>query len=124
MSYCKDCHKKICKINNTKNADVPRYRYRELVDGASSRGLKVEITLEQHQEILGPRICFYCDENFSKDRGGGLNRCDSSKGYVIGNLKPCCGTCNRLMSNFTVEQLRSRLIKIHRRLTKQEEDEK
>lgn len=115
---CKTCHRQMCTARNRETADIPKYRYRELEHSAKRRGINVEITQEQHMEILGSRICFYCDANFSKDRGSGLNRCDSSKGYVVGNLKPCCGTCNTLMSNFTVEQLRARLIKIYKRLTK------
>jgi len=106
--------------NKRKNCDKISNRHWILKNRAKRKGLPLEITMEEHDKILGDRTCFYCDTNFSKDRGSGLNRCDSTKGYVLGNLKPCCKVCNGLMSNFTVEQLRSRLIKIYKRITKGE----
>jgi len=33
----------------------------------------------------------------------GIDRVDSDKGYVEGNVVPCCGICNRAKSNLTVD---------------------
>lgn len=42
--------------------------------------------------------CFYCRESLNST-GVGLDRVDNSKGYEIGNVVPCCGTCNNMKSN-------------------------
>jgi len=37
--------------------------------------------------------CFYCGGPLSKSKTG-LDRIDSSKGYLPTNVRPCCKTCN------------------------------
>lgn len=117
-SQCKDCSRKSCGRSQKKYADKINYRYGQLKSSAKKRGLKVQISIEEHENILGNRICYYCDYDFSKDIGSGLNRIDSEKGYTIDNVKPCCGTCNRLMSDISKKELISRLYKIANRLKK------
>ena len=34
--------------------------------------------------------CFYCNDNVKI----GIDRVDSSKGYTIDNVVPCCSKCN------------------------------
>lgn len=31
----------------------------------------------------------------------GLDRIDNTKGYIFGNVQPCCSLCNQLKSNLT-----------------------
>jgi hypothetical protein len=37
-------------------------------------------------------------------RYSGLDRVDSSKGYVHGNVVPCCGECNLLKNDGTLDE--------------------
>lgn len=38
------------------------------------------------------------DGNLSKT-GVGLDRIENSKGYIISNVVPCCGSCNKIRGN-------------------------
>lgn len=67
-------------------------------------------------EILTKKICFYCGEEPSqihpkvkRQHNGhyvynGIDRKDSSVGYVLSNCVPCCGTCNFMKKQSSVER--------------------
>lgn len=119
-SSCRPCDNTADAIGKVKHKDRVHNRYAQLKHAAKIRNMSLEITEQQYSEIIKDRECYYCDSNFSENWGYALNRVNSSEGYTLNNIKPCCGVCNRLMSDFTVEQLRSRLIKIYKRITKGE----
>lgn len=88
--------------------------------GAKTRNLEFSLTFEQYKEIA-IQNCFYCGIAPIKynvyDTGGGtavksartthesygvatihingIDRKDNDKGYVVGNVVPCCRVCNR-----------------------------
>lgn len=73
---------------------------------AESRGKEFVISFDEYtKEIVKP--CFYCNDilvdesshSGAKGTGIGLDRIDSSLGYVSGNIVRCCGTCNRIKGN-------------------------
>ena len=122
-SKCKACMKKYYEENKKRfkkyhqeNKHTSRHKFTELKASAKKRGLEVSISFEQYVELIKTLNCYYCDANFSNETGGNLNRIDSSKGYLINNVNPCCATCNKIMNRFTVKELKARLIKIYRRL--------
>jgi len=47
----------------------------------------------------------------------GLDRIDSSMGYVLNNVVPCCWTCNQAKSNMSQEAFYGWVVKIHSHLT-------
>lgn len=57
-----------------------------------------------------PRVCAYCNRKPAEGKVWGLDRLDSSKGHVPGNLVPCCGfhedgmplSCQASKSNFSL----------------------
>lgn len=77
--------------------------YHNYKTNAKTKGLNFELTVEQF-EILTSGNCHYCGDKPSTVRfatrcwGGyihnGIDRVDSSKGYVIDNCVSCCKTCN------------------------------
>ena len=66
---------------------------------ASRRSLKWELS-EAEWESLAIQNCYYCDVppgNMISAYGfeyNGLDRVDSSKGYLLTNVVPCCRICN------------------------------
>jgi len=54
------------------------------------KGRKFELTNERAIELL-LGSCTYCGQS-----GGGIDRIDSSKGYVEGNVTSCCTRCNTM----------------------------
>lgn len=52
--------------------------------------------------------CFYCDtapaNNFSGWAYSGIDRIDSARGYIVGNVRPSCWICNRMKNDLTEEE--------------------
>lgn len=65
----------------------------QLKPQAKSRGLVLEITLEQYELIIAGGRCSYCGDSLPVD-GHGLDRIDNQFGYTIENVTPCCTRCN------------------------------
>jgi hypothetical protein len=71
---------------------------------AKRRGHEWNISKELYFELISS-TCHYCNHSLD-DTGVGLDRKDNSKGYVEGNVVPCCGACNTGRSdNFTYEEM-------------------
>ena len=83
--------------NNKKDIAAKGKEYRQTIEGkynklklsAKRRQLKCEISKEHYEEYFYQQPCFYCGTV-----SNGIDRVDSSKGYVDGNCLPCCKTCN------------------------------
>lgn len=111
---CKPCHYKICsrthnsyslkwnknnrpKINAKRREwrTTPGGRYQTYVNSARLRMVEWGLSLEQFVEFW-QKPCYYC---VSAIRTIGLDRIDNSQGYIAGNVRPCCKTCNRMKSD-------------------------
>jgi hypothetical protein len=65
-------------------------RYVEYKCNANSRGHEFVITLEEFTSFW-QKPCYYCDNPVDPI---GLDRINSSVGYVVSNLVSCCKDCN------------------------------
>jgi hypothetical protein len=95
--------------------------YREF----SRRGREVHLTLAEFR-FLAQQPCAYCGlepSNIHKYRlddpatsmrvlWTGLDRVDSNKDYVHGNVVPCCASCNRLKNDASAEDFFAHLGRI------------
>jgi hypothetical protein len=91
-----------------RNSVLAAYKY-----GATTR--KIEWRLSDAEAIaLFDGRCFYCGvhpSNTARRRGthgefryNGIDRMDNDRGYESGNVCSCCGECNYLKSNKTLEE--------------------
>jgi hypothetical protein len=63
--------------------------------GRRSSGAKeFSLTFDEYFDIIS-RPCRYCNSDISQGAGSGLDRIDNDKGYILGNVSPCCADCNR-----------------------------
>lgn len=77
------------------------YGYSSYKSSAKARGLSFEISKERFKALTQSN-CYYCgiapsqrrNKNSVDHRSNGIDRIDSSKGYVEGNVRPCCTDCN------------------------------
>jgi len=94
--------------------------------GARNRGLEYNIPRDYFIELTSSS-CSYCGsvpsrESISKGKEiavylfNGIDRIDSSKGYVEGNVTTCCYTCNIIKSDRSVEDMYAHINKIIRNL--------
>ncbi len=101
--------------------------FARLIKNANIRGLPVNITREQHEDIIS-KNCNFCGRAPSpynvyirKDgtmhpsrkirsasrawvKVNGVDRLDSLKGYDMDNCVPCCAVCNYMKLDYTVEE--------------------
>jgi hypothetical protein len=92
-----------------------RYKF-----SAKRRGHEFEITKEEFLELV-KQDCFYCGEPpkqiARKDSKypltyNGIDRIDNSKGYIKGNIVPCCGVCNKMKLEMSVDEFKDRMKRI------------
>lgn len=95
-----------CKSCLKERIRTPKGRHTALKATAKKTGREVSITPEQHAELLRDNICYYCS-NRLQETGSGLDRIDSSKGYTIDNVRPCCLRCNQAKSDMREEEFYS-----------------
>jgi len=85
--------------------------YSNAKGSARARGIEFALTLSfflEHFNMSSSRACYYCgiqesafyDRSMKATSGGqlevlGLDRLDSSRGYIADNVVVCCFTCNR-----------------------------
>lgn len=123
-SLCKKCHRAGVRISLAKRPDYYRKadrdltrtlrgRWRKMRKTAFCRNMDVLLTFEQYENLIKPNRCHYC-ENSLPMAGGGIDRLDSSKGYIDGNCVPCCHICNQMKNDLTVQDFLSHISKIVR----------
>ena len=79
------------KRKNSRNA-IQRLRYGK--DVATRRQIEFDLPLDYYTRLI-KQPCYYCGQvTFGVEAGGGLDRIDNEKGYIIGNVVQSCGECN------------------------------
>jgi len=72
-------------------ADKPKAKLVRIRNRATRKGLTFELTLEALLTEFWQKPCHYCGDLI---KTVGIDRVDSSLGYVTGNMVPCCSMCN------------------------------
>ena len=72
-----------------------KYRYNYAKNKCKRRNIEFSLTLEEYDYLIN-QPCYYSGESLEHEMGTGLDRIDNSKGYVIDNVLPCIGWCNRV----------------------------
>lgn len=116
-SWCKSCNAKAtliyyynnkekCDNRSKEKATKLNTRFSNSKSSAKRRGLDFSFKLEEYSDLI-KLPCYYCDNLLGKQSviGSGLDRIDSSKGYVQGNCVSCCKLCNQIKMNIlTLEE--------------------
>lgn len=88
-----------------------RIRFANIKNGAKQRNLFFDLTEQQMCDLLNG-TCSYCGCKHCN----GIDRVDSSKGYTIDNVVPCCAICNRMKNNYPLEMFVNHINKIYKYL--------
>lgn len=91
--------------------------------GALERGYSFELTKDEFKGIIFDN-CAYCNKppaivsGKQKYNGvcihNGADRIDNTKGYVSGNVVPCCTLCNQMKLDHTFEDFKEHIACIYR----------
>lgn len=74
---------------------------------ANYRNIGFSVTYEEFEKFYG-KNCYYCN----KENCIGLDRIDSSRGYLIDNIVTCCTLCNSMKNVLTQEDFYNHVRKI------------
>lgn len=78
---------------------------------ANKNNWSFTLTQENYNHITN-QPCYLCGKPNTPQHKNGIDRVDSSIGYVMENCKPCCGGCNYMKNNFNIETWMSQLMRI------------
>lgn len=98
--YCKKCNAKRMQLLRIK--DPMRSSYNVYKTNAKINNRKFELTLDEFKNTV-KEPCHYCGGN-NKRGFVGVDRIDSSKGYLINNVLPCCTKCNSSKANSSYDE--------------------
>jgi hypothetical protein len=89
-----EAFKQLLRDDRNRYSRTPKGRYQHLKSSAKLRGLELNLSLEEMEEVRAIAICFYCRGPLPQC-GHGLDRLNSDKGYTKENVVACCSGCNR-----------------------------
>lgn len=69
---------------------------------ARTKNLSYELTDDEFAELTDG-FCVYCDRPTTATHKNGIDRLDSTKGYVAGNCVTCCGQCNMAKKTMSLD---------------------
>lgn len=101
-----------CSRRKEKGEASKNMLFNAYIKKAEKRGWNFELDRDYFLELTSSN-CFYCNEEpkqvkktrdvYGEYQYNGVDRIDSSNGYIIGNVVPCCGKCNRAKSTMSQE---------------------
>lgn len=102
------------KISRYKDKDYPKkhyanYKYNYYKATAKKKNLEFFISKEEF-DFLTSSVCFYC--NSSSDIG--VDRLDSTLGYIKNNVVPCCTMCNYMKNDYNYDEFINQCQKINK----------
>ena len=79
----------------------------QLKQSAVSRNLEFDLSFRTVKRLLIQKKCFYTKKNFTSvgSTARTIDRVDSTKGYIEGNVVACTYDINLKKSNLTVEEI-------------------
>jgi hypothetical protein len=69
---------------------------------AISRNIPFDVTKECF-DSKKQECCYLCGKKNSETHQNGIDRVNSSIGYIESNMQSCCGTCNYMKNNYSLE---------------------
>ena len=73
------------------------------------RGLEYNLTKEEYENLIY-KPCYLC--GYKNIVGNGLDRQDTSKGYLLDNVLPCCSSCNMMKAFYNKDDFINQMKKI------------
>ena len=105
-----DSRERIRNYKQERKANISTH-YQVYVKCASQRNKRFELSIEDFSELVNSR-CSYCDY-YDESEAIGVDRVDSSEGYISGNVVPCCAKCNIMKNDSSVDDFLAHIRKIY-----------
>lgn len=114
MKRWRERHPEKAKQNRLKQARTIKGRFNILRGNGRVRNIPFHISIEEYSSIIN-HPCYYCGGSLP-EAGGGIDRIDNSKGYILGNVRPCCSDCNTMKMTLNEEQFKTKILLICKKL--------
>jgi len=75
------------------------YKYRAL----NKKNIEFIITNEDYENIV-QQECYLCGKETDMNHQNGIDRVNNTRGYILGNIQPCCGECNYMKKEFELNE--------------------
>lgn len=135
------------KLAPNKKADreeaMLRVEYSAIKKRNKSKGFKEVLTFSEFSKIVH-KPCYYCGKAYSKEikddshtrthnkhqvssqvlHISGIDRLDSSQGYIYSNCVPCCSVCNTAKLEMDVKDFKEWIILVYNHWAKKDELQK
>lgn len=122
LRRCVPCYEKLQKVEKERAPRERNYKaeaftnkhviWNHYVKGAKKRGISFELPKTQFEALI-VQPCFYCT-HFREGEVNGIDRLDNRKGYMEGNVVPCCQSCNETKGTQHPQEFVDKLLAIHR----------
>lgn len=118
VQRCEPCYEKLKDVESRRERNERNYLkerldnldryYKEYITNASRRGLNFDITFEIFMNTV-TKPCTYCKIS---NEVSGIDRINSTIGYINENIVPCCELCNKMKGSLTVEEFKLHIQRI------------
>lgn len=82
-----------------RRANPEKNAYNQTLTRARRKGIECRLSWEEFQGVI-QKPCDYCG---TSDELRGVDRIDSSKGYVAGNVASACTVCNKMKLHYSLD---------------------
>jgi|SRR6267154_2538943 len=104
-------HQDEIKEYSKKHGRTDEGRFSNLRKSAKQRKLELTLTFDEFCGLIS-QPCFYC-KGLLPEAGSGVDRINSSIGYILENCRPCCTNCNLAKSDMTEDEFRKWIMKVY-----------
>ncbi len=129
LQKCEACYSTMRKVEDNRVRDRnyafekrinPMKHFREYADGAAKRNIEFNISVEDFTEVV-TKPCYYC-KKYDETEVLGIDRIDSFKGYVKGNILPACEICNSMKKQLTMKEFANHITILYKNFVSEFED--
>ena len=89
--------------------------YSKYISSANARNLEFKID-KSIFTIITNKPCYLCGKLNTEYHQNGLDRINSSVGYLESNVYSCCGNCNYMKNNYTYKEFMDKCLLIYNKL--------
>src|SRR3989344_2779180 len=126
LQYLRSWRKKkaqhVREYNKTREPWVwtTKQRFSQMIYHAKRRNFAATLTFEEYENLI-KLPCYLCGEPVISEHGGhGIDRIDNSMGYTMDNCRSCCGICNRMKRDLSIDSFIVKIRKIIKNYDKAE----
>lgn len=91
--------------------DTDAASYNHYKTRACNKSLPFELTFEEYNTIINSQ-CYLCGRKSYEKYKNGIDRINNNFGYIMNNVKSCCGSCNHIKKDLELDELFNKMTEI------------